>query len=239
MRTALFVVWAMAVSIGIARAETAFDESRLNALLVGKSAMFADGSISTYNVDGSYSYVAASNRYYTGRYTISDGNVCLVLDGGDRRCDTVSADAYGVFFVNAAGQVLRFSLHAPITLQNVTTICGVQVAYNVYPPPAYLPQEVKAFSGTWIGKWDYGMWGALIVESIKASGVASVIYINGDFALHSYKPGVMRFLALISGDTLTDGGRTASFEATMKDRDSLSVRRIGGPGAGTAHFNRR
>ncbi|MBS0527115.1 MAG: hypothetical protein JSS04_26035, partial [Proteobacteria bacterium] len=168
MRTILSVLLAMAASLGVARAEPALDDSRINALLVGKSAVFGDGSISTYNANGSYSYVAANNRHYTGKYTVSKGKVCLAIDGGERRCDTVASDANGMFLVNAAGEPLRFTLQPPIVLQNVTTLCGVPMAYNVYPPPDYLPADVKAFSGTWIGKWDYGMCGAMIVESIKA-----------------------------------------------------------------------
>ncbi|MBS0517113.1 MAG: hypothetical protein JSR90_00385 [Proteobacteria bacterium] len=226
--------------LGSAKAEQIVDDARISSLLVGKSATFADRSIATYETDGSYNYVAANNRYYRGKYTIAKGQVCLTMEkGGQNRCDKVGADTAGLYLIGTGGDILRFAVSPPIRLQNVKTICDVPMAYNIYPPSERVPASMAAFSGTWIGQWDYGMCGALIVESIQLNGMATVIYVNGEFGLGTpIKAGSMRFIGRIDDNTLTDGGKTVSFDVVMKG-GTLFIRKTGGVGSGTAKFTRR
>lgn len=238
-RIFLSAIVLIAVSIGAARAEQMLDDSQIRGLLAGKSALFADYSVATYGADGGYTYVAANNLYFKGKYAVSNGKICLTLEHGKNRCDAVGSDGYGVYLVTSAGDQLRFSVRHAMTPQNVTTLCGIQVAYTIQPPAYNVPPDVAAFSGTWVGKWDYGMCAAMIVESVQPSGLATVIYINGDYSLEkSFKAGSVRFQAMISDNKLSDGGRNTGFEAVM-GKNELSARRTGGPGAGTAKFTRR
>lgn len=237
------LLWAIALivlSAGTVRAQKMMDDAQIRELLVGRSALFSDYSIATYGTDGSYTYVAANNLYFKGTYTISGGKVCLTIERGQNRCDGVGADAYGPYLLTSKEDKLRFAVRSAAPPQNVAMICGVQVAYTIQPPAARVPPEVAAFSGIWVGKWDYGMCGALIVESVQPNGLATVIYVNGDYGLEkSFKSGSVRFPAMIDDNKLSDGGRTTDFEAVMKGNNELAVRRTGGPGAGTAMFSRR
>ncbi len=217
-------------------AEPGSDDQRIKDMLVGRSAVFADYSVATYGTDGGYSYVAANNMHYKGRYTLAGDKLCITIEHGEARCDRVGIDQYGPYLFTKAGEQLRFGTRAPMSWQTMTTLCGVPVAYTVQPPAGNVPKEVAAFSGTWVGKWDYGMCGALVVESVQPNGVATVIYVNGSFnAGQSFKAGAVRFRATIVDNKLSDGGKTSSFDATLNGNE-LAVRRTGPPGAGTARF---
>lgn len=238
-RIALSLIALAALATGPARAQQALDDAQITALLAGKSAIFADLSLATYGADGSYSYVAANNLYFKGRYTVSGGQLCLTIERGTNRCDRVGRDATSAYLFTSADDVRRFSVRPATLPQTVTTLCGVPVAYTVYPPGPVVPADVAVFSGTWVGKWDYGMCGALVVESIQPNGLATVIYVNGEYGLGAgIKPGSVRFQARIMDNVLSDGGRSTGFEATLKGNE-LSARRTGGPGAGTAKFTKR
>jgi hypothetical protein len=228
----------MAVSAAAAQGQQALDDAQIRELLAGKSALFADYSVSTYGADGSYSYLAANNLHFKGKYVIGGGKVCVTFDDGQRRCDAVSKDAQGPYLRDSAGRQLRLAVRAPMTSGTVTTLCGVPVAYTIKPPAADVPADLSAFSGIWVGTWNYGMCAALVVESIQADGTATVIYVNGAHAPDGFKAGSFRFAAIIKGNRLSDGGTTASFEAMMGSPNELSAKRIGPPGAGTAKFAR-
>lgn len=224
---------------GPARAQESLNDTQITGLLAGKSALFADHSLVTYSTDGSYTYVAPNNIYYKGRYTVSGGKLCLTLEHGKNRCDQVGRDSFGPYLFTAADDHRHFTIHLTTSPLTFTTLCGVPVAYTVYPPAPSVPADVAAFSGTWIGQWDSGICGALVVESILPNGLATVIYVNGEYGLGSnIKPGAVRFQARIMDSVLSDGGRTTGFEATLKGNE-LSARRTGGPGAGTAKFTKR
>jgi hypothetical protein len=228
----------MVLSAAAAYAQQALDDTQIRALLAGKSALYVDYSVSTYGTDGSYSYLAANNLYFKGKYGIGSGKVCVTFDDGQRRCDAVGKDAQGVYLRDSAGRQLRLAVREPMAPQTVTTLCGVPVAYTIKPPAADVPADLAAFSGTWFGAWNYGMCAALVVESIRADGTATVIYVNGAHAADGFKAGSMRFAAIVRGGHLSDGGTTTSFEAAMVGPDELSAKRIGPPGAGTARFTR-
>lgn len=191
-------------------------------MLVGKSALFVDNSIAKYGEDGTYTYVAANNLLFRGKYSLSDGRLCLQLDTGTNRCDMLERDRFGPYFLTGEGILLRFTpTNAPIP-RNTASLCGVPIAYNVYPPAAEVPQNIRAFSGVWIGKWDYGMCSALIVESVRADGGATLIYVNGSMGgEYSIKAGAVRFVGKIDGNKLTNGQKGYFTEYVMVGANEL------------------
>lgn len=238
-RFVLAALVAAALGCGQALAQSSLDDTAIRSLLVGKSALFADYSVATYSEGGGYAYVAANNLYFRGKYTVADGKLCFAVDGGQKRCDTVRTDGQGPFLVAPTGAIFRFTaLSAPPALQ-VSKLCGVDIAYTIYPPAADVPRNVADFSGAWIGTWDYGMCGAMIVESVQADGSASAIYVNGEFGPdHPFKAGALRFPAKIVAKTLSDGGVQTRFDAVMSGANELAITRVGPPGQGKARFHR-
>src|SRR5205085_12423729 len=116
-------------------------------------------------------------------------------------------------------------------------LCGMPVAYSILPPAANLPESTRAMSGAWVGKWDYGLCSALIVESVKADGTASMVYVNGSFGGEApIKEGVSRFQGRIAGDTLTNDQQT--FKVVLRGRDELAGTSTGLHGVSTAKFVR-
>ncbi len=236
--TALVVALVTTLGLGRAVAQGSLDDAAIRAMVVGKAAVFEDYSIAIYGEDGGYAYVAANNLYFRGKYKIADGKLCFSIDGGQMRCDALRADGQGPYLVAPSGEVFRFAVRRAPPLQ-VSTLCGVDVAYTVYPPSSDVPRNVADFSGAWIGTWDYGMCGAMIVESVKADGSASAIYINGEFGQdQSFKAGAVRFRARIVGKTLSDGGTQTRFDAVMSGANELAITRVGPPGQGKARFHR-
>lgn len=225
------------VSVGSVNAQQLLGDPAIRDLLVGKSALFADYSVATYGGDGSYNYVAAINLNFRGRYTISGGKLCLMIKQDANRCDSVGQDGSGTYLLSSDGLPLRFAATTAIVAQTTQTLCGESIAYDVQPAAADIPENIRAFSGTWAGKWDYGLCGALIVESVKADGVASLIYVNGSFGgLNPIKAGSTRFMGTITGDTLIDGGLI--FKAIRRGPGSLYVTRSDTRAVTTATFTR-
>lgn len=228
------------LSLGSAHAQQTLTDPEIRELLVGKSALFADYSVATYGADGSYNYVAVNNLNYRGRYTISGGKLCLTIKQDTSRCDSVGKDGLGTYMLTSGGLPLRFTARTAVVAQTTQTLCDESIAYDVQPAAADIPENIRAFSGTWVGKWDYGLCGALIVESVKADGAASLIYVNGSYGgSNPIKAGSMRFAGRITGDTLSDGGLIANFKATMRGPDRLSVTRADTRAVTTATFTRR
>ncbi len=207
---------------GESQAQQALTEEQTKALLVGRSVIFVDYSLAKYDADGAYTYVAANNLLFTGKYTITSNRLCLNLDNGTTRCDALLYDRFGVFMQTETGAQLRFSTTLIPLPQHRTKLCDVPVAYNIYPPPAGVPDNVRAFSGVWTGKWDYGLCSALIVESVQVNGTATLIYVNGALGgEHSIKPGATRFVGKIDGNKLTNGVTAYYTEYVMSAPDVL------------------
>lgn len=57
-----------------------------------------------YGKDGSYLF----NRGSPGRYTISDGQVCVKFRAGGSRCDRIVTDGKNFTLINAGGQRYPF-----------------------------------------------------------------------------------------------------------------------------------
>ncbi len=215
-------------------------DAEIRNVLVGQSILYADYSASTFGRDGTYSYVAANNVYYKGRYAIADGKVCLLIEGTAKQCESVGADGLGLYLQTPSGAQLRFALHAPFEPQIITKLCDLPVAYTVQPPPYGVPEALRAYSGTWIGKWDFGMCAAVVFESIAANGTASLIYVNGSLgAEYPVKPGVRRMTVGAVGDKFSDGGRTSALELKRFGQNELVVTHWASGGVTTARLTGR
>lgn len=57
-----------------------------------------------YGADGRYSYRGGS----PGKYTISNGKICVVFDSGQSRCDSIVRDGADYFLINAEGKRFPF-----------------------------------------------------------------------------------------------------------------------------------
>ncbi len=208
--------------LATATAQQRLGDAEARTILAGQSVLFADNSIAKYGVDGSYTYVAANNLLFRGKYSIADGRLCLQLDSGTKRCDWLERDRLGLYLKSAEGVPLRFAVTNASMPQNTTSLCGVPVAYSVYPPAPGVPQNVRAFSGVWVGKWDYGMCSALIVESVRADGSATLIYVNGSMGgEYSMKSGAIRFAGKIDGAKLSNGQKAYFTEYVMVGPNEL------------------
>ncbi len=57
-----------------------------------------------YGANGSYTYQGGS----PGRYTISNGRICIVFNNGNSRCDDIVVDGKNYFLINASGKRFPF-----------------------------------------------------------------------------------------------------------------------------------
>ncbi|HEY6979493.1 hypothetical protein [Reyranella sp.] len=228
-----------AVTSGPAHAEQLFDNAAIRTLLVGKSALFSDYSVSEYRADGQYRYVAANNLLFRGRYTVEGDRLCLALSDETRFCERVGLDAQGLFMLVDGGARFRFSMATGIMPRETATLCGLPVAFNATPPAAGVPEQARAFSGVWTGKWDDGLCSALIVESVHPNGYASLIYVHG--AMGGARPvaaGALRLSGAIAGSKLTNGVQGSYMEYVLHDNELLGNYSIPGSAA-RGRFHRR
>jgi hypothetical protein len=240
MKAALLLAAVLLTATGVLAAQQTLGDAEIHDLLVGRSIVYADYSASTFGRDGAYSYVAANNVYYKGRYSIAEGKLCLSVDGVGKQCGAVGANALGLYLQTSSGAQLRFILRSPLEPQVVTRLCDTPLAYTVQTPQYGVSEMLRAYSGTWVGKWDFGMCAAVVFESIPASGPASIIYVNGSFgAEYPIKPGVRRMTVGAVGDKFTDGGRTTSLEFRRAGQDELVITSWGRGGVTTARLTRR
>lgn len=100
--------------------------------------------------------------------------------------------------------------------------CEQTVEYDLESPTANVPEGIRAFSGVWLGKWDFGLCSALVVESVKPDGNVNVLYIVGSFSQYGIKAGSTRFAAKIIGNKLSAIGRTITVEYVMSSPTKLS-----------------
>ena len=77
-------------------------QSEIETVAVGRTL----NGVLTYNSDGTYLYDGGS----PGRYTISEGRICVRFNSGDSRCDRiVTADGGETFtMINASGRRFPF-----------------------------------------------------------------------------------------------------------------------------------
>jgi len=209
-----------AMAAGPARADQMFDGSEIRSLLLGKSALFADYSVSEYLPDGRYSYVAANNLLFRGRYAIEGNKLCLALDDEPRFCQRVGIDSLGLFMLTDAGIRFRFSIAAGVMPRETATLCGVPVAYNLVTPAVDVPEKARAFAGVWTGQWKDGLCSALIVESVQANGHASLIYVHGSRSgAQPLKAGTLRLAGTIAGNRLTNGVPESYMEYVLRNNE--------------------
>jgi hypothetical protein len=61
-----------------------------------------------HTINGKLRYDANGRYFYgggnPGKYTISDGKICIAFDNGDSRCDRITTDGSKYKLINAQGQ---------------------------------------------------------------------------------------------------------------------------------------
>lgn len=76
-------------------------EAEIGAALIGKTVKVATGE-AIYSVDGTYK-ISDRNGIALGRYTISDGAVCVRFTSGVDRCDAIFKEGASLVFVSIEG----------------------------------------------------------------------------------------------------------------------------------------
>ena len=59
--------------------------------------------------------------------------------------------------------------------------CGLTLEYKAEPPGPDVPAAMRAFSGVWVGAFDYGMCIGMVVESIRPNGTVRLLRFNGSY----------------------------------------------------------
>src|SRR5262249_26871521 len=99
--------------------------------------------------------------------------------------------------------------------------------------PQNIPENIKRFSGAWVGAWGGQLHHILIVESIMADGKANVVYAVGDNAavrrqwqrLGATIVGNMLFVGAATYELTDDGKLDATYEANNR-RSRATMSRI-------------
>lgn len=106
----------------------------------------------------------------------------------------------------------------------------------------YKIQSAKGdFGGAWVGKWDTGLCGAIIVESIDPSGtIASVIYVWGSVTgQYSMKAGNRRETARIDGNKLTVKNNSMTAEFVLSNASTAAGTYTSRYGLNRGHFSKQ
>ncbi len=235
LRTLVSAGLGIAIAATPAWAQQMLDGNAIRTLLVGKSALFADYSVSEYRPDGHYTHVAANNRLFHGQYTIDGDKLCLALDGEGGFCALVGKDSKGLFMLADGGAPFRFSTASGIMPQNTATFCGVPVAYSLTTPPADVPAKARGFAGVWTGEWNDGLCTALVVERVQPDGRAELLYVHGSRkGALPLAAGTLRLAGRISDGKLNNGGPASRMEYVLtNDRLLGSYSMPGASGRGT------
>jgi hypothetical protein len=102
-------------------------------------------------------------------------------------------------------------------------VCEQSLEYHVEAPGPQVQANMRAFSGVWVGKWDSGLCGALVVESVQPDGTAGLLYINGSMGgQYPVKAGNRRFPGKIVGNKLTAAGQTVTVEYVQRSPTELA-----------------
>lgn len=154
----------------------------------------------------------------------------------------------------AAGLAAGAMLASPPLLADTATICGQKVDYLLEPLAPATPQDLRAFSGVWIGEagskievYDGTFCIGFIVTSVKADGSVAAKYVWGDKlklfvgSTIDIKPGVVDWPGVISGGALRldtpDGAY--SYELRSVGTNELKGRRVGPDGKSDVQLKRK
>lgn len=218
-------------------AQQQMTDAEIRSFIVGKTVNYSDGGSSQFFEDGQTSYTRPSGETTPkAPYSISNGRVCIDFANGRSRCDRYFKDASGPYLLNASGNQYRMTTAAvgatPPPAGQSLKECEQTLNYALQP-------SSSPFSGIWVGKWDMGMCGVLIVENVQGAQ-AAVLYGWGSFALGGSwaKAGNSRYSATIAQSTLTIPG-TISFEFTLQGTTQLAAKRTSRGGVSTATFTKR
>jgi len=78
-------------------------DDEIKASFVGKRIDWRGGVTSDYRSDGSYEALVDGKTSSKGTYSIANGQVCVVFDNGQSRCDKINTDAQGMFMTTQSG----------------------------------------------------------------------------------------------------------------------------------------
>lgn len=155
-----------------------------------------------------------------GTVTIS-GNV----RAGELR---ISATGLGRCFYTLQPVTERSNAARAATGSQRIDICDQTISYDVTPPAADVPTNIRAFSGVWVGGFGNPSWcHVLIVQSVAADGTASVKLGNSrNDRWRVGKPQNAVFPAKIAGNTLTitRNHYRAKDEYTITGANSMDAR---------------
>lgn len=109
----------------------------------------------------------------------------------------------------------------PTPPQAGRVFCEQQVGFHIAPPTA-VPQRYRRFIGIWSdGAWDARTCAALIVESVRGDGTASIVYVFGPLSSAARVPGgVLHGTGVIRGGELrfqNSDGTQFAFRPTIVD----------------------
>lgn len=100
MRKALVSLAALALTSSTAlAAEKPATAAQIKKFIVGHD-IHSAGAVLHYASDGSYTY----NGGNPGKYTVTNGKVCVAFDSGAQRCDNIVIEDGAFSLVNAKGQ---------------------------------------------------------------------------------------------------------------------------------------
>ena len=118
-------------------------------------------------------------------------------------------------------------------------VCEQTIDYAIVPPAANMAENLRAFSGVWVGKWDIGLCSAIIVENVQPDGGANILYVTGSQGSSGIKAGRYRYSAKIVGDTLTAVGGSTTIEFVMSRSAKLSGKFTNQYGLSSGVFERK
>ncbi len=126
-------------------------------------------------------------------------------------------------FTLAVAAFVAMATAGGIASAETLAACDQSIEYRIQPPDPQVPENMRAFSGVWIGKWDSGLCSALVVESITPDGTANLLYVNGAMGgQYSIKAGNRRFPGKLAGPKLTAAGQTVTVEYVLRSQSDLA-----------------
>lgn len=96
----------LAVVLAITSFSTTYaaDERPATKAEISKMAVGKTLGVKKYFANGRYTFEGGN----PGKYTISEGKICIVFDNGKRRCDRIVTDGKAYTLVNSEGQRYPF-----------------------------------------------------------------------------------------------------------------------------------
>jgi hypothetical protein len=97
-------------------------------------------------------------------------------------------------------------LFSPTSSADTLQLCGHSVDFAIEPPSPQVPENVRAFSGVWIGRNQHGRCIAMIFESVQADGTARYVGVWQKLDINN-PGGIIRAEGRIEGKMLKRKGQ--------------------------------